>query len=66
MTKKQIRNLATSSYTENQLDNKKVNRISKILNRSELKQYIKAVKIVEKSKTVTVYSAKISAGESLK
>jgi F0F1-type ATP synthase delta subunit len=66
MTKKQIRNLATASYTENQLDNKKVNRISKILTRSELKEYIKAVINLEKSKTVTVYSSKISAGESLK
>jgi hypothetical protein len=60
MTKKQIRNLATASYTENQLDNKKVNRISKILTRSELKEYIKAVINLEKSKTVTVYSSKIS------
>lgn len=66
MTRKQIRNLALASYTNNQLDNKKVNRISKILTRSELKEFIKAVKNVEKSKTVTVYSAKISAGESLK
>jgi F0F1-type ATP synthase delta subunit len=66
MTKKQIRNLATASYTEDQLDNKKVNRISKMLTRFELKEYIKAVINLEKSKNVIVYTPKISAGESLK
>ena len=65
MTKKQIRNLALASYTNDQLDNKKVNRISKLLTRFELKEYIKTVKNVEKSKTVTVYSP-IAVGESLK
>jgi F0F1-type ATP synthase delta subunit len=60
MTKKQIRSLVLASYTEDELDQKKINRITKLLNRSELKEYIKLVKMFEKSKTLTVYASSLS------
>jgi len=62
MTKKQIRGLVSASYTNDQLDQKKINRISKMLNRAELKTYINLVKMFEKSKTLTIYTPNLSAG----
>jgi len=66
MTKKQIRGLVQASYTGNELDQKKINRITKLLNRSELKIYINFVKAFEKSKTLIVYAPNLSAGVFLK
>ena len=54
MTKKQIKDLALQSYSGDNLDQKKVTRVAKILKRSDLKAYIKALKNIEKEKTVTV------------
>jgi hypothetical protein len=62
MTKKQIRDLVQASYTGNELDQKKVNRISKLLTRTELKEYVNLVKMFEKSKTLTIYTPSLSAG----
>lgn len=54
MTSKQIKQLAIASYTGEKLDKKKVNRITKLLTRSELKRYIKFLRSLEQSKTVKV------------
>jgi F0F1-type ATP synthase delta subunit len=54
MTTKQIKNLAIASYSGELLDAKKVNRVAKLLNRNELKRYIKFLKALEQSKTVKV------------
>ncbi|MCL4354100.1 hypothetical protein M1349_01355 [Patescibacteria group bacterium] len=54
MTSKQIKSLVLQSYTKEVLDQKKVTRIAKLLKRSDLKSYIKALKGLEKEKTVTV------------
>ena len=59
MTSKQIKNLALASYTSELIDAKKVNRITKLLNRSELKRYIKFLKSLEQSKTIKVVLAKL-------
>ncbi|HYM65380.1 MAG TPA: F0F1 ATP synthase subunit delta [Candidatus Sulfotelmatobacter sp.] len=58
MTKKQIVSIASKSFTNNRLDSKKVNRIIRLLKRKELKIYIKALKILENNKTVTIFSPK--------
>jgi F0F1-type ATP synthase delta subunit len=58
MNNKDIKKLALSSYIKNELDEKKALKIAKLLNRIELKEYIKAIKLLEKKLTVTVYSPK--------
>ena len=60
MTIKQIKKLALASYTRNALDSKKVNRISKILTRSQLKTYLKMLKMIEKNKTLFVFLPNLS------
>ncbi len=60
MTIKQIKKLALASYTRNVLDSKKVNRISRMLTRSELKIYLKMLRMVEKSKTLIVFLPNLS------
>ena len=60
MTKKIIKKIALASYTRENLDSRKVNRIIKYLNRSELKMYIKAIRNYENSRTVTLLSPIIS------
>jgi len=62
MTKKQIRSLVSASYTNDQLDQQKINRITKLLNRPELKTYINLLKSFEKSKTLTIYTPHLSTG----
>src|SRR5579859_6328479 len=54
MTKKIISQLVTASYTKDVLDNKKVERIIKLLSRADLKQYIRGLKLAEKSRTITL------------
>jgi len=54
MTKKQIQLLVAESYTKETLDEKKVNRIAKVLNRKDLKTYIRGLKLSEKKRVVTV------------
>jgi F0F1-type ATP synthase delta subunit len=65
MTTKQIKNLAIASYKSELLDIKKVNRITKLLNRSELKKYIKFLKSLEQGKTVKVIMSKLDTKSGL-
>ena len=60
MNKKIIKKLALESYTKDNLDSKKVDRIVKHLGRSDLKLYIKAIKNYEGSRTVTLLLPSIS------
>ena len=55
MLKKQIKKLAEASYTKGQLDSKKVKRVSNLLSRQDLKEYIKILKELENGKQVTVF-----------
>jgi F0F1-type ATP synthase delta subunit len=66
MTAKQIKNLASASYTNNTLDAKKVNRICKLLNRTQLKRYIQFLRNLERSKTVEVVVSKLNVKNDLK
>ena len=50
----QIKKLVIASYTQNKLDEKKVGKIARLLNKSELREYIKAIKAFEKKNTVIV------------
>lgn len=54
MKKSEIKKLAKISYTNNKLDNKKVDKISKYLKNKDLRTYIKNLKITESKKTVNV------------
>lgn len=65
MTTKQVKNLAKVSYTRNVLDFKKVNRIVKLLNRNELKKYIRFLKSFEKGKTIKVLVSNLDAKNDL-
>jgi F0F1-type ATP synthase delta subunit len=65
MTIKQIKNLAMASYSNNSLDVKKINRISKFLNRTQLKRYIQFLKNFEKSKTVIVTMSQLNVKSGL-
>ena len=59
MTKKQIKKLANLSYSKNKLIKDYVYKIVKILNREELKQYIKTIKNIENNKIVTLITSDI-------
>ena len=65
ITTKQIKKFAKTSFTNKDLDIKKVNRITKLLNRSELKIYIKAIKSYQNSKTITLITSKITEKNNL-
>jgi len=54
MTKKQIKQLASASYTKEILDSKKVEKIAALLSRADVKEYIRALKLAEKSHTVSL------------
>lgn len=54
MTKKQITQLVQASYTKNSLDKKTIERIATLLSRADLKQYIRALKLSEKAKTISL------------
>lgn len=60
MTKKEIKKLVLASYTKDRLDKKKVNRIIKFFTKSDLKNYIKYIKLNEKSKNITVEVSNLS------
>lgn len=60
MTKKYIKKLALASYTKNELDSKKVKRVSGLLTRNNLKQYIKELKSLENQKTITILTPSVS------
>ena len=54
MTLSQIKKLALLSYKNNSLNPQKVDRISKLLKRGELRQYLKCLKLIENGKNITV------------
>jgi len=54
MTKKDIKKLAEWSYTKENLDQKKARKITKLLGKSDLKLYIKALKNIESKKVVRI------------
>ncbi len=57
MNIKDIKNLASSSFTKGNLDEKKVSRITKALNRSDLRKYINALKLIAQKSTVKVWTS---------
>jgi F0F1-type ATP synthase delta subunit len=65
MTKKIIKKLALSSYSGKKLDSIKVNKIVKLLNRSELKIYIKTLKNYENMRTVTIVTPILTGKDNL-
>lgn len=54
MTRKQLKELISKSYTRARLDPEKVDAIANALSRQDLKDYIKAIKLQEKKKNVLV------------
>lgn len=54
MTKKQLTQLVTTSYTNIALDEKKVSKIGSLLTRSNLKMYINALKQEENRRNIFV------------
>jgi len=54
MTKKLIQELVEASYTKNKLDSKKAEKIATFLKRSELKLYLRGLKLSEKSRTISL------------
>ena len=54
MTKREIQTLIQASYKEGQLNEEKVEEISRLLKRRDLKSYIRGIKLEEKKKEVTV------------
>jgi len=54
MTIKLLKQLINYSYNNNLLNPKNVNRIAGLLNRSDLKQYIRAIKIQERKLSVFI------------
>ena len=55
MTKKQLKKIAIESYTNGQLNEKKVKKIANFLSRQNLKEYIKILRELEKAKQVIVF-----------
>lgn len=60
MTKKQIKKLADFSFTRNNLDEKKVGSIAKLLKRGDLKEYVRILKSIEAQKKVHVVIPNLS------
>lgn len=54
MTAKEIKALVKASYTNDALDEKKVEKIAKLLNRTDLKSYIRALRLEEKKHKVYI------------
>jgi len=54
MTKKNIKELAKYSYIHNTLDERKVNKIAKLMDRKMLKSYLRELKAIEKQNTVII------------
>lgn len=54
MNKKYVKRLCVASYKGNTLDQKRVKKITSLLTRKELKEYINILKLIEKKKTVFV------------
>ena len=56
MKKKIIDKLVSQSYKKNSLDQKKINKISTLLSKADLKRYINGLKLAEKKKSLIVSS----------
>lgn len=54
MNTKDIKKLALSSYTKENLDENKTLRIANLLKKGDLRQYLKTLKLIEKKNTVKV------------
>lgn len=54
MTQKEIQLLVEGSYTKDQLDEKKVEKIAKLLKRKDLKAYIRGLKLADKKHKVYI------------
>lgn len=54
MLKKQLKQLVQASYTKDTLDSAKVEKIAKLLSRHDLKEYIRLLKLSEKSRTISL------------
>lgn len=54
MIKKIINQLVAASYTNGQLDNRKVTRVAALLSRADLKKYIRGIKLTEKANTISL------------
>lgn len=54
MKKNIIKKLAIASYTKNNLDDRKVNKVSKMLKNNDLRVYIKDLKTIESKKIISV------------
>lgn len=63
MTKKQIKKLALISFSKNDLDFKKVKRISSKLKRYELREYIKYLKAYDMKKKVVILVPNLKESE---
>lgn len=57
MTKKFLQQLVLASYINDELDQAKVNKIASYLHRGELKDYIRALKVNERKRSVVITSA---------
>lgn len=56
MNSKKIDKLVLASYKNNNLDQKKVNKIASLISRSDLKKYINGLKSAEKKKSLIISS----------
>jgi hypothetical protein len=65
MTKKEIKQLVFASYTKNNLDMKKINKIIKLFTKKDFKSYIKFLKAFEKTKNLIVEIPSIAGKEEI-
>jgi F0F1-type ATP synthase delta subunit len=56
MDSKKIAKLVTASYKDNNLDQKKVNKIASLISRADLKKYISGLELSEKKKSLIISS----------
>lgn len=61
MNKVTLRKLAIASYEKNELSWKKISKIIMHLKKTELKHYIKLLKLLEKQKTISIVLPKTSS-----
>ncbi len=54
MNSKKINGLILTSYKDDNLDQKKVNRIASIISKSDLKKYINGLRLAEKKKSLII------------
>jgi hypothetical protein len=52
MDKSKIKQLAVDSFTNNQIDESKAKKISRLLDKPSLREYIRVLKLIEQKKTI--------------